>query len=744
MLCAAVLAAAAASRSRAALDEEHFAPEEVEAIRTLRRIAEAERRFRARLAVDVDGDGVGEYGTLRELAGALAVRTAADGDNAGGQPLATPLLPPAFASLGKDGAARHAGYRFALLLPGTAWQGVGEQPRAPDDTLDGVVDTDGAEAVWGCYAWPEGPARGLRTFFAHARGDVVATRADVTRDAGRLGPENAGSAFRMDERPLDALSGAVAVGVQARDGHRWHIVFGVPGEDRTARSVANEAAVVAEMRRIHEAQREFQARVAVDLDRNGVGEFGMFQELSGSTWVRNYTTGENYGGVKLAEPLLAPEFGCVVVSSPDYYTYRVGPVRHGYRFNMFLPGPYGDGVAESATPRGDDVINGTLSYELAEAYWACYAVPAEVGTGRRTYFVNQDGIVTTRMSGRWVDDAHGFDLTRPGAWGRQSLRRAGVAPSESGSAFTPTGAGVTYITGEIAVGATGRDGGRWERVNGPEAPLGRAVVRARGRCRETEPSRWSPVFWRATAESRDGAPPDRMTVDVSFRRGARHCGGRESPLPFRLELGAGQRVTWDSESTTAPGPYWGTTRGTWFRPASRCYVELEPPLTEDVSAVVGSAADGSSAARWLRFSYAGRPVATAQLPTLPGLGGRGFPGFSADRVMTAGLLPLDAEAPWYGAIELSLRQRGRRSQEFLRVGAVDLFPDDGPFHVVATREDGREVAFGRLDANGVLVRSTLRGRRIPGGGWAELVGARIEVRGGDGAPLLAGRVPDSR
>jgi hypothetical protein len=98
----------------------------------LRSIGTAQKDFRARKCLDFDSDGEGEFGTLPELAGTSALRSAAPALN-------PPLLPDGLTP-GADGLLRKHGYLFRVDL---------------SNRLTNSVDFD--EVEFFAYAWPEVP-----------------------------------------------------------------------------------------------------------------------------------------------------------------------------------------------------------------------------------------------------------------------------------------------------------------------------------------------------------------------------------------------------------------------------------------------------------------------------------------------------------------------------------------------------------------------------------------------------------
>jgi prepilin-type N-terminal cleavage/methylation domain-containing protein len=187
-----------------------------------------------------------------------------------------------------------------------------------------------------------------------------------------------------------------------------------------ARLNSNETAAIATLRNIISAQSQFQSTARADENNNGVGEYGSFGEMSGSVGVR--------GNATLNPPVLSTAFRAVNGS-------RVS--RSGYLFQMYLPSSTGAGVAEAAT---GGYVAGALDADIAETTWCCYAWPANYGnTGNRSFFVNQGGDIVA------TEDSSYSATTSPA----------------SNAAFQGSG---NTITGQVATGATGRDGNFWRQA----------------------------------------------------------------------------------------------------------------------------------------------------------------------------------------------------------------------------------------------------------------------------------------
>ena len=143
-----------------------------------------------------------------------------------------------------------------------------------------------------------------------------------------------------------------------------------------------ELAVIDTLREIAVAQEQFQASAKADEDKDGIGQFGSFGELSGAKSARD-------NGYML-KPLLPPEFGEAKESCVDY---------KGYRFRMFQPTEGGQPVAERP---GGGYGRHQTDPDLSEAYWCVYAWPAK-GKGR-AYFICQDGNVIEGPTGVYSGD----------------------------------------------------------------------------------------------------------------------------------------------------------------------------------------------------------------------------------------------------------------------------------------------------------------------------------------------------
>lgn len=190
-----------------------------------------------------------------------------------------------------------------------------------------------------------------------------------------------------------------------------------------ARLSANETAAIATLRNIISSQAQFQQGAKADTDNDGTGEYGGFVELSG-------------GGVGRMAGVLSPP----VLSGAFRVLNAAGEVsRSGYFFRIYLPGAAGVGVGEPQTGYTAAMINS----DLVETTWCAYAWPVNYGqSGNRTFFTNQGGdVVATEFA---------------------AFTGTGAGP-QSDAAFKPADAG--KITGAVAIGVAGVQGGVWKQVN---------------------------------------------------------------------------------------------------------------------------------------------------------------------------------------------------------------------------------------------------------------------------------------
>jgi prepilin-type N-terminal cleavage/methylation domain-containing protein len=180
---------------------------ETAAIATLRNIVSAQSQFQTGARADENGNGIGEYGTFAEMAGAVPVR--------GGAILTPAVLSTAFRTVTADGEVNRSGYYFLVFMPDIVGDGL---PEAGGGGPDPGIDADLAEHVWCCYAWPANyGGTGNRTFFVNQGGDILMTEHSAYSGPGGGPPGN--SAFAPGGG--SSITGRVASAMTGRDGNFW-------------------------------------------------------------------------------------------------------------------------------------------------------------------------------------------------------------------------------------------------------------------------------------------------------------------------------------------------------------------------------------------------------------------------------------------------------------------------------------------------------------------------------------------
>lgn len=182
---------------------------ESSALFALKQIAFAQSQCAASGAIDVNGNGQGEFGFFGELAGAVNVR-------GGEQRLSPPLLGSAFGNVIASQVSK-AGYVFQIWLPSAESLGVTEQPAGGDAANALGVHPGSAEILWCCYAWPMDDVSGSRTFFVSQSGDILATDNGGHYAAKKSPAFNAAYCGSRMDSPIAANKKGV-------DGMFWYVV----------------------------------------------------------------------------------------------------------------------------------------------------------------------------------------------------------------------------------------------------------------------------------------------------------------------------------------------------------------------------------------------------------------------------------------------------------------------------------------------------------------------------------------
>ncbi len=200
-----------------------------------------------------------------------------------------------------------------------------------------------------------------------------------------------------------------------------------------ARINANESAAIATLKNLTSSQAQLQAAGVIDGNNNGAGEYGYFQELSGTRNVKTGTLSSvTVGSNRVSPALLSGAFGKLDANG------RV--LRSGYYFQMYLPGTGASWLAEPALTASYPQVDASL----AEVLWAAYAWPASYGnSGKRAFFVNQAGDI---------------------------LQTKNAVTKYSGTTTVPASnaallSGKTSMSHSVAVNTTAVDGAVWTVIN---------------------------------------------------------------------------------------------------------------------------------------------------------------------------------------------------------------------------------------------------------------------------------------
>lgn len=189
--------------------------QEGNAIASLRSLAAAQSQFQSVNAVDSDSDGVGSFGGLGELSGAVSLALR---DPRASGPLDPPILDTSFSILDVNGRVLRSGYVFQVFLPDAAVTG---QPELVAGAPNPAWDEDAAEYAWCCYAWPiSAGTTGGRCFFINQRGEMMATRMSTVEYSGSISTPGPGAALVAPR-----LTSAMAITPRvATDGNAWTVV----------------------------------------------------------------------------------------------------------------------------------------------------------------------------------------------------------------------------------------------------------------------------------------------------------------------------------------------------------------------------------------------------------------------------------------------------------------------------------------------------------------------------------------
>jgi len=209
-----------------------------------------------------------------------------------------------------------------------------------------------------------------------------------------------------------------------------------------SRMSSNETAAIGTLTTLRTVQAQFQQAIVVDQNANGMGEYGLLQELSGAEIPR--------GAVNPRTPgeFISQELGAVDVNGIAS--------KAGYHFLVYLPvdGLAGPAMSEGAfgVPLPGAIV--VADAEEQEVRWCCYAWPmGRTETGNRAFCVNQTGTVYT-TSNEAAGQLYSGTLTVPSPDAAFIVVPGNPAILNLGGRFPRLG--------QAEVGA---DGGTWTPVN---------------------------------------------------------------------------------------------------------------------------------------------------------------------------------------------------------------------------------------------------------------------------------------
>lgn len=165
----------------------------------LMNILSVQTEFRESRTSDNDGDGVGEFGSFRDLVGKDARRVSS--------------LSGAWSGLGPSGTVERSGYKFVIYLPDSRGYGIA----ADSPSCAGEVDSDLSEELWCCYAWPTAfGTSGDRALFVDQSGRVLYSITDSY--SGEQCPRPGAARSSLG---LASMRGELAVETVGQDGNVW-------------------------------------------------------------------------------------------------------------------------------------------------------------------------------------------------------------------------------------------------------------------------------------------------------------------------------------------------------------------------------------------------------------------------------------------------------------------------------------------------------------------------------------------
>ena len=204
-----------------------------------------------------------------------------------------------------------------------------------------------------------------------------------------------------------------------------------------SRISSNETAAIGTLTTLRTVEAQFQQALVVDQNQNGIGEYGLFQELSGMQVPRGSTHARTPG------EFISQELGAVDANGIA--------TKAGYDFLIYLPTAAGPAVSEGQI---NLAVGVPANAPPQEVRWCAYAWPVDrLGTGNRAFVVNQTGTVYQTQN-----DANG------------QLYNGTVTIPAANAAFlaVPGNPPIANLGGRfprMGAGETGADGGNWVPVN---------------------------------------------------------------------------------------------------------------------------------------------------------------------------------------------------------------------------------------------------------------------------------------
>jgi len=147
-----------------------------------------------------------------------------------------------------------------------------------------------------------------------------------------------------------------------------------------SRISSNETAAIGTLTTLRTVQAQFQQAICVDQDGNGIGEYGLFQELAGAEIPR--------GAINPRTPgeFLSQELGAVDANGIA--------TKAGYNILIYLPTDAGVAVSEGDLGVPLPNVEVAADGPHQEVRWCAYAWPvSRTETGNRAFCVNQTGTV---------------------------------------------------------------------------------------------------------------------------------------------------------------------------------------------------------------------------------------------------------------------------------------------------------------------------------------------------------------